>query len=140
MSARTPSDAERQRMLEELAAVPRPERLAWLAGLPDDRLSAFRRILAPADQAKLDALRLAKARAAKQPTLTSWLEDARAGRATTPDAMIEVLLEIRERLRPNDALWVDRIQRSTAGRGYSRKQAALIKGVYERYYGSATGD
>ena len=139
MSARTPSDAERQRMLEELAAVPKPERLAWLSELPDDRLSAFRRILAPADQAKLDALRLAKARAAKQPTLTGWLEDARAGRATTPDAMIEVLLEIRERLRPADALWVDRIQRSTAGRGYSRKQAALIKGVYERYYGSATG-
>ena len=140
MAGRMPSEDEKQRMLAELSAIPRPERLAWLAGLPEDRRSSFRRILPAPDQAKLDAMVLAKVREAKRPTLAGWLEEARAGRATTPDAMIEVLAEIRAKLRPNDALWLDRIQRSTAGRGYSRKQAALVKGIYERYYGSATGD
>ncbi len=140
MTERMPSEAERRRMLEELAAIPRPERLAWMAALPDERRAAYRRILGPEDRRKLDQLMLARAREARRPSLTGWLEEARAGRATSPDAMIEVLLEIRDRLRPNDARWVDRIRRSTAGRGYSRKQAALIKDLYARYYGSPTGD
>ena len=34
MTARTPGEQERQRMLAELAAIDRPARLAWLADLP----------------------------------------------------------------------------------------------------------
>jgi DNA-binding TFAR19-related protein (PDSD5 family) len=140
MTARMPGEQEKQRMLAELAAIDRPARLAWLADLPAERRDAFRRILPPADREKLDAVVLAKAKQARQPGPNAWLEEARAGRATSPDAMIEVLLEIRGRLRPNDAVWIDRIRQSTAGRGYSRKQAAVLAGIYERYYGSATGD
>lgn len=130
----------RGRLIEELTAVPRASRLAWLADLPEERRAAFRAIMPPDDARKLNQYIAAQAAERKKPSVDSWLAEARAGEATSPDAMIQVLREIADRLRPSDLQWLDRIERTAAGRSWSRKQAATVTGIYRRYFGSATGD
>lgn len=127
-------------MIEELTAVPKEQRLAWLADLPEERRASFRALMAPEDVRKLNQFIAAQAVERKKPTVDSWLADARAGEATSPDAMIQVLREVADRLRPADLQWLDRMERTAAGRSWSRKQSATITGIYRRYFGSATGE
>lgn len=106
----------------ELEAVPAAERLDYLAALPRERLVAFKRILSRDDVAKLNAhidRQVAKRHA---PTLENWLAAARAGNAETPEAMVEVLREIIDRLSTADAGWIRRIEETSGAVGYSRKQ------------------
>lgn len=124
----------RERLVADLQAIPREKRMDWLADLPPDRLAEYRRILPRDDLAKLNRHIEGRIRDARRPTLESWKEDARAGRATSVDAMITVLREVRDRLRPTDAQWIDRIEKTAAGRSYSRKQEATIRGIYARYF------
>jgi hypothetical protein len=119
----------------ELEEIPRAERLDYLAALPADRLAAFKRVLSPGEVRKLNQHIDRATRRRAEPTYESWLAEARAGRATSPDAMVEVLRERAERLRPQDALWIDRIATTASAGSYSKKQAAVIRGIYERYFG-----
>jgi hypothetical protein len=118
----------------ELAAIPPDERLDYLAGLPADRQVAFKRILPRADLAKLNAHLDRLARLRRKPTLESWLADARDGRASTPEAMIEVLREMGDKLRPKDAEWIRRIETTASAGGFSKKQQEVIRAIYARYF------
>lgn len=128
------TDRERERLMAELVAQPKERRLDWLADLPRDRLQQYKRILGREDIRKLNEHIDRRIAASKAPTVESWLAEARAGKATSPDAMIEVLREIAPKLRDTDALWVDRIATTAAGRSFSRKQLATLRGIYARYF------
>ena len=128
------SDRERDALIQELQAIPKPERLDYLARLPEERQRAFKRILPPDDIRKLnDAITRAKTKP-KVMTTEAWLAEARAGKATSVDAMIGVLREIEARLRPQDLQWISRIEETAKGRSFSRKQAAVIERMYRRYF------
>ncbi|MHC4993064.1 MAG: hypothetical protein ACYTGC_18990 [Planctomycetota bacterium] len=129
-------DVERARLSKELEAIPRSERLDFLANLPPDRRARFKRILPREDIKKLnDHLdRLVRKRAT--PTAETWLAEARAGRASSPDAMVEVLQEQLERLRPQDATWIRRISDTASGGAYSKRQEEVIRAIYARYFGA----
>ena len=129
-------DTSRENLRRELEAIPRPERLAYLAGLPSDRLVAFKRLLSRDEVRKLNQHIDRETRRRAKPTYESWLAEARAGRASSPDAMVEVLRECADRIRPRDALWLDRITTTASAGSYSKKQAAVIRGIYERYFGA----
>jgi hypothetical protein len=132
-------DHERTRLLEELQAVPRGQRIEYLAGLPPERRTAFKRILPRDDIRKLNDHidRLRRRRAI--PTHESWLADARAGRAASPDAMVEVLREKLDQLRPQDALWIKRITDTASAGSYSKRQEEVIRGIYARYFDPRAG-
>ncbi len=53
--------------------------------------------------------------------------------------MVEVLRERADRLRPQDALWLDRITTTASAGSYSKRQEAVIRGIYERYFGAQCG-
>ena len=118
----------------ELEAVPRGERLAWLADLPAARLALFKRLLPAADKKKLNEFIDLRLRERARPSVKSWLADARAGKATSVDAMVDVLREAAERLRPNDRTWLERITTSAPGGNYSRRQCDVIRSLYARYF------
>lgn len=122
-----------------LQSIPAEERLDYLADLPRSEFMRFKRVLSPADLAKVNQHIATRKRDAAKPTLESWLADARAGRASTPDAMIAVLREIQDRLRPQDATWIKRIEDTAAAGSYSQKQRAVIAGIYERYFAEGRG-
>ena len=98
----------------ELEAIARKDRLTYLAGLPAERQMLFRRILPMEDIRKLNQRVDLLERERRKPTLESWLADARAGRAATPEAMVEVLKELADRLRPQDADWIRRIDETAS--------------------------
>lgn len=134
-----PQRTDAPSLLRELEGVPREERLAYLAGLPPERQAAFRRIMPRADVEKLNEFIDRTRRQEARPTYDKWIAEARAGRARSPDAMIEVLREVSDRLRPQDALWVSRISDSTTGRSFSKKEAGVIQGIYARYFRAERG-
>ncbi|MBT8485123.1 MAG: hypothetical protein KJO43_06055 [Phycisphaerae bacterium] len=136
MVDRAHPDDEAARLRRELEAVTPSERLDYLAALPPERQNRFKRILSRDEIKKLNDHidRLLRQRA--KPTYESWIADARAGRASSPDAMIEALRENASRLRPRDAQWIERISETAGGRSFSKKQEAVIRGIYERYFGS----
>ena len=119
--------------------MPREERLDYLAALPADRQAKFRRILPREDVKKLNNHidRMLRRRAA--PSREQWLADARAGKASSPDAMVEVLLELGEKLRPQDASWISRITATASAGAYSRRQQDVIRGIYTRYFDPRRG-
>ena len=49
------SDDERARLLEELQAIPKSDRLEYLASLPPDRRATFKRVLPREDIKKLNS-------------------------------------------------------------------------------------
>jgi len=120
--------------------VPREKRLDYLADLPPDRQTLFKRILPREDIKKLNdhINRLTRKRAT--PTYETWLADARAGRASSPDAMIEVLRENAARLRPQDSTWITRITDTASAGAFSRRQEEVIRAIYARYFGSQCGE
>ncbi|MHC5003460.1 MAG: hypothetical protein ACYTJ0_10085 [Planctomycetota bacterium] len=128
-------DADRARLLKELQAVPKAERLDYLAGLPPERRAEFKRILPREDIRKLTSHmdRLVRQRSA--PSYETWIADARAGRASSADAMVEVLREALDRLRPQDATWIRRITDTSPGGSYSKRQEEVIRAIYARYFG-----
>ena len=129
------TDRETQALIAEIQAIPKPQRVAYLADLPEARQRALKRILGADDIRKLnDEITRRKTVRPKLQSRDEWLADARAGRASSIDAMIEVLREVREKLRPNDAQWVSRIDETAKGRSFSRKQKAVIEGIYKRYF------
>lgn len=131
------TDDERARLLEELQAIPKGERLEYLAGLPTDRRAQFKRILPREDIKKLNDHVDRQLRRRSLPTYESWIADARAGRATTPDAMVDVLLEQPDRLRPQDLTWIRRITETASAGSYSKRQEAVIRAIYARYFPTA---
>ncbi len=131
------SDSAREKLIAELQAVPKPERLTWLAALPEQQQRAYKQILPAADVRKLNDTIIRLRQKPKVMSREVWITEARAGRATSEDAMIEVLREVADKLRPRDAQWISRIESSVAGRSFSRKQAAVIRGIYERYFDQA---
>jgi hypothetical protein len=130
----SPNQHDPAALRRELEAIPRAERLDWLAGLPRQRQTAFKRILPRDDLARLNRRIDDLERQRRIPTVESWLADARAGRANSPDAMIEVLKEVAGRLRPQDAQWIGRIETTASAGGYSKRQRAVIEGIYARYF------
>lgn len=123
---------------KELEAVPREDRLDFLAGLPRERQVRFKRILPPGDITKLiEHIDRQVARRAK-PSYETWLAEARAGRAANPDAMIEALREIAAKLRPQDAMWISRIADTASAGSYSSRQEQVIRSIYARYFRPAT--
>ena len=121
-----------------LEAVPPGERLDFLAGLPREELMRYKRILPPDDLKKVNQHSDLLVRRQRTPTVESWLADARAGRAATPEAMVEVLREVLDRLRPQDADWVRRIDETAAAGGFSKRQRAVIGAIYTRYFQRAS--
>ena len=73
-------------------------------------------------------------RQAKRPSVESWLADARAGHAATPEAMVEVLREVLDRLRPQDKQWIERIDRTAAAGSFSKRQREVIGAIYAKYF------
>lgn len=132
-------DKERERLRRELEAVPKSERLDYLAGLPAERRLSFKRILPREDIKKLNSHmdRLTRRRAT--PSYETWIAEARAGRASSPDAMVEVLGEQLDRLRPQDSTWIRRITDTSSGGAYSKRQEEVIRAIYTRYFGSQCG-
>ena len=130
---------DRQKLIDELTAVPKHERLRYLAALPEARLRAFKQIMPPADIKKLNDHIDRALKKAAEPSYEKWIAEARAGRASTPDAMIEALREIEGKLKPQDALWVSRITDTASAGGFSRKQTAVITGIYARYFAPDRG-
>ena len=128
----TPNDPDVLR--RELESIPPGERLDYLANLPPERQNAFKRILPRADLQKLNLHIDRLARQRRKPTLESWLADARDGRASTPEAMIEVLREVSDRLRPKDLEWIQRIETTAAAGGLSKRQQDVIRSIYARYF------
>lgn len=129
-----PNPDDPARLRAELEAIPKSQRMTYLADLPPARQAAFKRLLSPADIKKLNAHIDGRLKQAATPTHAKWIAEARAGRATSPDAMIEVLRENAARLRPQDAQWIDRIVAGAAGRSFSAKQEGVIRAIYARYY------
>jgi len=119
---------------KQLEDLPRTERLPFLAALPRDEQTAFKRLLSPEDRAALNAYIDAKRREAARPTVESWLEEARQGRATSVDAMVDVLTESISRLRETDAVWIRRITADCPGGHYSRRQEEVLRSIYRRYF------
>ena len=132
-SGRPPTPDE---LRSELEAIPREDRLEFLANLPRDRQVAFKRILPPDAIEKLIAHLNRRVQRSKVPSREQWLAEARAGRAASPDAMIEVLLASDTKLRPKDAMWIKRIADTAAAGAFSRKQEEVIRSIYARYFGS----
>ena len=132
-------DDETARLRKELEAIPREGRLDYLAGLPPERQAPFKRILPREDLRKLNRHidRLARQRAA--PSYEKWIAEARTGRAATPDAMVEALLEVKDRLRPQDATWIDRITDTASAGSFSKRQEQVIRAIYARYFRAANG-
>lgn len=126
------SDPDRLR--QKLQSIPAPERLDFLADLPAAEQVQYKRILGPDDVKKLNAHIDRRRRDAKKVTVESWLAEARAGRATTPDAMVEVLREVFDRLRPQDADWIRRIDATASAGSFSKRQREVISGIYARYF------
>ena len=137
--SRGPGDDELALLRKELEAVPKPDRLDFLASLPPDRQVRFKRILAREDIKKLNSHmdRLVRQRSA--PSYEKWIAQARAGCATSPDAMVEVLQEQAERLRPQDSIWISRITETASAGAYSKRQEQVIRAIYSRYFGSQSG-
>jgi hypothetical protein len=48
--------------------------------------------------------------------------------------MVEALREVLEKIRPQDAAWIRRIEETASAGGYSKRQAAVIEGIYRRYF------
>jgi len=130
-------DADQLR--RELEAIAPAERLDYLASLPPDRLALFKRLLSRDEVRKLNQHIDRVTRRRAKPSYESWLAEARAGRASSPDAMVEALKERADRLRPSDALWIDRITTTASAGSYSKRQEAVIRGIYERYFGAQCG-
>jgi Mg/Co/Ni transporter MgtE len=130
----SPADHENAALRQELEAIPREDRLDYLAKLPPDRQARFKRILPKEDLAKLNQHIDRLVRKQRTPTLESWLADARAGRASTPEAMVEVLREVSDRLRPQDAAWIQRIDATASAGGFSKRQRDVIHAIYARYF------
>jgi hypothetical protein len=130
MTARTTSE----RLRDELAAIPAGERLAYLADLPAHRLAEFKRIMPPPDIRALNAFIDRRLRERAKPTVASWHAEARAGQTKSVDAMVDVLREITDRLRPQDATWLKRITEDSPGGNYSRRQADTLRSIYTRYF------
>jgi hypothetical protein len=135
---RTGSSDQTAALRKELEAVPKPERLDYLANLPRDRQASFKRILSPEELKKLNEHIDRLVRQRSKPTYETWIAEARAGRASSTDAMIEVLREENHRLRPQDALWISRISETASAGSYSRRQQEVIGAIYDRYFGSQT--
>ena len=131
MTARSDQDAA---LRKELEAVPTGKRLDYLAALSPERLREFKRILPQDDVKTLNRHVDLLAAKRKKPTLDSWLADARAGKAATPEAMVEVLREVFDKLRPQDVEWIKRIDATAAAGSFSKRQQAVIRGIYERYF------
>ncbi len=127
-------DPDEAALRERLAAIPRAARLDFLANLPRDEQVRYRRILPPEDVRKLTEHVDRLVRARRRPTLESWLAEARAGRATTPEAMVEVLREAFDSLRPQDAAWIRRMDETASASGFSKRQQQVIRAIYERYF------
>ena len=130
-----PDPNDLARLREELQAVPKPQRLDFLADLPPARQAVFKRILSREDIRKLNEHLDRRVRTRARPSYEVWIAEARAGRATTPDAMIEVLSESTDRMRPEDAAWIKRITLTASGRSFTKRQEQVIRGIYARYYG-----
>ncbi|MCA9296250.1 MAG: hypothetical protein KC983_07020 [Phycisphaerales bacterium] len=130
MTARTTSE----KLRDELAAIVAGDRLAYLADLPASRLAEFKRIMPPEDIRALNAFIDRRLRERAKPTVASWLAEARAGRTTSVDAMVDVLREVADRLRPQDATWLKRITEDAPGGNYSRRQAETLRSIYARYF------
>ena len=128
------TDDERAVLRRRLEAVPPGERLDYLAGLPREELTRFKRILLPEDLKKLMRHIDLLVRQRRTPTVESWLADARAGRAATPEAMVAVLREIVARMRPQDADWIRRMDETAAAGGFSKRQREVIGAIYARYF------
>jgi predicted transcriptional regulator len=129
----SPADAQAA-LRRELESIPAAERLDYLADLPRERLAAFRRALTRDELAKLNAHLDRQVARRHAPTLENWLAAARAGNAETPEAMVEVLREILDRLAPPDRTWIDRIEKTSGAVGYSKRQRAVIAGIYAKYF------
>ena len=55
--------------------------------------------------------------------------------------MVEVLLENRDRLRPNDREWIEKIDATAAGLvgiAFTPRQSKVIREIYFRYYAGAS--
>ena len=85
------ADDEQAALRQTLEAVAPAKRLDYLAGLPREELARYKRILPPDDLKKLMQHIDLLVRRKRAPTVESWLADARAGQAATPEAMVEVL-------------------------------------------------
>ncbi|MHC4908566.1 MAG: hypothetical protein ACYTF9_02445, partial [Planctomycetota bacterium] len=107
------------------------QRMDFLADLPRDELAKFKRLLPPEDIKKLNRHIDLRVKQAKRPTVESWLADARAGKATTTEAMVEVLGEITYRLHAQDVTWLRRLKDVAAP---SRKQSDVIRRMYRKYF------
>jgi hypothetical protein len=130
---------EQARRLAALQAIPKADRLDFLAGLPEAEQAAFKRLMAPADIKKLNDHIDRGLRQRAKPSVENWLAEARAGRATSTDAMVDVLKEIETRLRPQDQLWLRRLTESSPGGLFSKRQANVIRSIYRRYFAPDRG-
>jgi hypothetical protein len=132
-SSNSPEAAKR-----ELEAIAPEARLEFLASQPRERQAMFKRILSPQDREKLSKHLLAKARPAAAPGSHAALMDAaRNGMATTHGYMVEALLEVAGKLRPQDLSWIKTIDRSSVEFnhvGYSARQGQVICDIYRRYF------
>jgi len=126
-------------LMDELAAIPRENRMDWLASLPMERQNRFKAMLSREDVAKLNKHIEFRLREARKPDRESWLAEARAGKATSVEAMMEVLSEVEEKLRDGDAAWIRRLREGSPGGAFSRKQDDTIRSIYRRYFDQGAG-
>ena len=117
------------------------EQFNHIYGLSRSDQSELQRVMSPEFRARYHRWVEIKSRKSDVEIREEQLERARQGKAANETDMVEVLLENRDRLRPNDRTWIENIDATAAGLvgiAFTPRQSQVIREIYARYYAGAS--
>ena len=103
--------------------------------------SELQRVMSPEFRARYNRYAERSATRSAEQIREEQLEQARRGRAENEADMVEVLLENRERLKPNDLKWIQDIDATAAGLvgiTFTPRQKQVVRDIYLKYYAGAS--
>ena len=110
-------------------------------GLSRSDQSELQRVMSPEFRARYNRFAERSATRSAEQIREEQLEQARRGRAENEADMVEVLLENRERLKPNDLKWIQDIDATAAGLTgitFTPRQKQVVRDIYLKYYAGAS--
>ena len=117
------------------------DQFSHIYGLKRSDQSELQRVMSPEFRARYHRWVEIKSRKSDVEIREEQLERARQGKADNETDMVEVLLENRDRLRPNDRTWIENIDATAAGLvgiAFTPRQSQAIREIYARYYAGAS--
>ena len=117
------------------------DQFSHIYGLTRSDQSELQRVMSPEFKARYHRWVEIKSRKSDVEIREAQLEQARQGKAANESDMVEVLLENRDRLRPNDREWIEKIDATAAGLvgiAFTPRQSQVIREIYFRYYAGAS--